>query len=282
MDLNFKNVARYLADTIHSVESGGEDRTESYDSLDSFSSIYLLCSMFDMARGYEARLGKKDAKSEIMNSSLIKAVVLLIQNIHYPEVLDLIFQRKIDPELPFELKCDIAHLIPCSTEDSLVAQSVSEFIFEHKIPVSISALNEHLPEIINNARIHPIEPSYFFKCNYSKTGNYFDIAIGDIGLGIKGTLSKKAEYSYLKDKPAMHSIIKAFEPMVTSKNEPRGTGLSEAHDYFMEHPTSVMYLSSNDGYYLIEHENGKPVINAGNLKYNLSGVQILLRFGFEK
>lgn len=240
------------------------------EEIDAFSYVYIVCLVDNAMR-------KLGLIQHLMDPLLSPPLQLIL-----PEHSDFFKDSLLYPcQNADELFVDRTYVVNHDQDIQEIGDLVNSLIIDEKIGIDLQGLNENLPEILHNAKVHSVEPFYLFRCHFSVTNKYFDTVIADIGLGIKGTLSKKAEYSYLKDKPSMHSIIKAFEPMVTSRNEPRGTGLSEAHDYVIEHSESTMFLSSNDGYYLIEHEDGAEVINAGNLRYNLNGVQILLRFGCE-
>lgn len=278
MDLNFKNVARYFSEIVTREELYVNVDLRNAKSADTFSIAYSICLVNSEIRALREQIDQKNEKNSSKRSEEAKWGV----EVDYSQFFgsDDRLEEILYPS-PSGFEFDKTYRIPASSDIDLITDTILESIINNKINVDIPGIHEHVPEILHNAKVHPIEPFYFLRCHISEIERYFDIVIADIGLGIKGTLSKKAEYSYLEEKPSMHSIIKAFEPMVTSRNEPRGTGLSEAHDYFIEHTESTMFLSSNDGYYLIEHENGNEVITAGNLRYNLNGVQILLRFGCE-
>lgn len=278
MDLNFKNVARCFSEIVTRKERVTDVNLRKAKSVDAFSIVYSICMV-----NSEIRIrGEQREKIKKENPSQPEGITPSTW-VSFPPFIDhrdVIIGYGYDPSLDF--KFDKTYRIFVSTDIELIIESILKVLNNSRIAIDIPGVHEHIPEILHNAKVHPVEPSYFLRGHYSEKFKYLDIVVADIGLGIKGTLSKKCEYSYLTDKPALFSIMKAFEPLVTSKNEIRGTGLSEAHDYFLEHKENTMFLSSNDGYYLIEHENGEPVISAGNLKYNLNGVQVLLRFGCEK
>ncbi|MBU1024322.1 hypothetical protein KKB99_08590, partial [bacterium] len=202
-------------------------------------------------------------------------------NITFPETISQneILTEELAQDKLEKLELDKTVIVSKAIKDSEIKILLQELIYEYDINTDLEGINEHVPELLDNARIHTVEPFYYMRCHYSKDKNYFDVAIGEVGLGIKNTLVKNSTYSYLRSEHHMRAISKAFEPMVSGKSESRGTGLSEVHDYFFDNKQHLLFLSSGDGYYLIKHENGDTQIQSGNLRYNLTGVQILLRFG---
>ena len=259
MDLTFKNVARYVAENTKTAGLGNSIDLTDAGSFDAFSQIYLSCIIFDSIRELPF---SQEFRQQIPSTRMDHPLLFMLPKefdiahsiIQYPYVtLDSDRKKKFQ-------------FVNSITPIDKVSDFIKNWILSANIDVNLKDVLELVPEITHNAKIHAVEPFYVIRLDYSESGGYLDVVIADIGLGIKVFIN---------------SIIKAFEPMVTSKNEPRGTGLSEAHDYFLEHEESLMFLSSNDGYYLIDHENGDEVITAGNLKYNLNGVQVLMRFGCE-
>ncbi len=269
-ELTYKNVARYVAENIEFAEKRFKFNISKISKLDAFSYVFIACSVANAFRQVEAKTSKSEEKGPVLGLILSK----ISKTVTLEDFLLKFFKR--DPE---KLELDETAIFTKKTEDTEVQTMLQELILELGIDVDLEGINEHLPELIDNARIHTVEPFYLLRCHYSKEERYLDIVIGDIGLGIKATLVKNSTYSYLRDEHHMRAIAKAFEPMVSGKSDFRGTGLSEAHDYFFDSINNMLFLCSGDGYYLINHENDDTQIQSGNLRYNLTGVQMLLRFG---
>lgn len=236
-------------------ETGNLDLTN-ISGYDTFSNVYITCLYQDV---------------------LMRVSSLSIQTTGDKSAKDFIGVLLEDGADNIKLNSTVRILVR-DTDVSEITESIQKIILDNQIAVDLEAVNEHIPEVLHNAKVHPFEQFYFIRCGFSKNKGILDVAIGDFGYGIRGTLQKKSEYSYLSSKPHSQSIEKSFIPQVTSKNEARGTGLSELHDYFLEQKRGVLFLSSGDGYYLIENDLEKQSVTSGNLEYNLNGVQILLRF----
>jgi hypothetical protein len=271
-ELTYKNVARYVAEKMKIYENRFEFDLTKISILDAFSSVYLSCSIVDAIR-----------KVKVIISALNKEVSLPSSVISFSDHIDPddIIWGSVNRD-PDTIELDKTAIFTKKTEDTEVQNMLQELILELGIDVDLEGINEHLPELIDNARIHTVEPFYLMRCHYSEEERYFDIIIGDIGLGIKATLVKNSTYSYLRDEYHMRAIAKAFEPTVSGKSNFRGTGLSETHDYFFNSNKNLLFLCSGDGYYLINHKDDETQIQSGNLMYNLTGVQMLLRFGCDK
>jgi len=255
-ELTYKNVARQMNERLTIKDKTGNLDLTGISNFDTFSNVYITCLYQDVLMRVSSlniqTTGDKSAQDFI--------------GIHLEHGADSI---KLNSTSRIHTR---------KTDVSEIQERIQNVILEHRVAVDLEAVNEHIPEVLHNAKVHPFEQFYFLRCGFSKTEGFFDIAIGDFGYGIRGTLKQKSEYSYLASKPHMYSIEKSFIPKVTSKNEARGMGLSELHDYFLEQSKGVLFLSSGDGYYLIENDLEKHSVTSGNLEYNLNGVQILLRF----
>ena len=99
------------------------------------------------------------------------------------------------------------------------------------------------------------------------------ITIADLGIGIRRSLCKNPDYSYLRIRPHYFAIAEAFQDQVSSIPG-RGMGLSELRDYVIR-VGGYLYCSSYDGYVRIDRD-GK--MFGGEMSFSLPGVQ--MEFGF--
>lgn len=91
---------------------------------------------------------------------------------------------------------------------------------------TIGYLSWFIGELADNALTHAQGPCYVLLGQFSQNRNYLEIAIGDTGKGIYGSLKENAKYSDLSDELA---FIKAFQSLVSCwpDDKPRGKGLSD-------------------------------------------------------
>lgn len=122
-----------------------------------------------------------------------------------------------------------------------------------------------LSESISNVQLHS-QTNRAFVILQSYSNRNIVIGIGDEGIGIKRSLKKIGER--LSDEDA---IEKALEPLVTSREDRGGYGLTSIKDYVLEN-NDILGIRSGSGFLYIQ--NG--TIKKGKCS-NLKGTQLYLR-----
>jgi len=255
MEMNFRNISRIMHERLKLKSDMCSVDLPDIENMDAFSSVYLSCCFAD----------------------ILKKAVSFGYSFPASPAFSRIFLDEMKNEISL-MKLGESVKTPTKTSLNDFEDAFQKIILTNGIMVDLPDVKEYASEIIHNVQSHAVEPFMLAQCDYSKEKGYFDIAIGDIGLGIKGTLQKKNEYSYLKSQNHAEAIRKAFEEGVTSKTEARGTGLPMVADYFREEKKGILYITSGNGYYMVGYDNGDFFEEYGNLEYNLNGVQIMLRF----
>jgi len=259
MEITYLNVAQFASENLKF--SSGQlfaDFTKP-KSFDTFSYVYLSCCLYDVYK-------KRSVKG-----------IRFPQGSGYFHFNNFVWEYFPEGIKSFVLNKTVKILHEEFDIDE-IEERIANIIIDNDINVPIPEVRENVSEITDNIKSHAIYPFMFMRCNYSPLDKFFDIAIGDIGLGIRNTLIKKNEYSYLASLTHREAIVKAFDARVTSKADARGLGLTMVSDYFIEEPKGILFLCSGDGYYMVNYKEVGEASSSGNLKYNIDGVQVLLRF----
>lgn len=268
MDLNFKNVARYVAEHIEEqpVDETRVIRLHKLNPrhLDAYAMVYLTMINLGMAK---------------IRPSLNLNIVTYRFSGYDPLVFK---QMNSYDELKFQLNETVS--LASSLDTDIISDTLNDLFYESKFETftSIKVIKESVSEVLFNVQSHTSEPFSLVRFSYYEDNGYFDIVIGDIGEGIKKTLIKKALYSDLSEKEHFEAIRMAMDMGVTSKTDSRGYGLYEIKKDFLSNKTDLFFISSGDGYFMVDHNLPKSPYRAGNLRFGLPGVQVLLRFGCEK
>lgn len=131
---------------------------------------------------------------------------------------------------------------------------------------------ELLSELVDNFAQHSGKTLGVFAMQWYPKNHQIVLAIGDCGVGIRSSLSSSAKHAYLSQASHREAALKAFEPLVTCRQE-GGMGLTEAREGVLELGGSLL-LATGDGYVII---NGSGT-RVGEMNYDLPGVQIELSF----
>ncbi len=167
---------------------------------------------------------------------------------------------------------DILDITPDSYLGDEVSRRVFELLHDNRVQIETSVVSEHIAEVVDNFSNHARERLGAFLVQYFPNAKSFRVAIGDTGVGIKGSLSENLRFRYLQTKEASVALTEAFKPLVSRRSE-GGTGLSDLRDYIIA-SKGYLYCSSDDGYYMIQEGR----ISTGKMPFNLPGVQ--MEFGF--
>lgn len=134
------------------------------------------------------------------------------------------------------------------------------------------AIAELTAELVDNFAQHSERNLAAFMVQYYPAKHRVVLAIGDCGIGIRGSLASVERYRDVASLPHWEAALLAFEPQVTRKGE-GGTGLTDVRDTIIEMGGSLV-LSTGDGY--VRVASGET--EYGAMAYDLSGVQIELTF----
>ncbi len=260
-ELTYKNVARYVAENVK-IDENKLELDLDISNADSYSILYLnlLIFFYESSKvGFQTHI-KYPSDKLIFGPSFF---------IHF---------KPDNEEFKWKLAQTMHVMRDIAEED--IESEFDELIFRNKINIDVSHAKECMGEILSNVTSHSGENVYLMRCNLNEDKRYFDFVIGDVGFGIKNALSRKDVYKDLENKSDCDAIVKAFEKGVTSKVDARGYGLPMIQEYFLEKPECKLFLSSGNGYYMIDHSLSKSPIRTGSLHYDLQGVQILMRYGW--
>lgn len=261
VELTYKNVARYVAENFE-IDGNNWRLNIQVTDADSFSIVYLklLIFFYELPKvGFQTHIQYPGHKLVLGPESL---------NHFQPD----------NEEFKWKLAQTMHVMRDVEEED--IEREFDKLIFRNKINIDVSHVKECMGEILSNVTSHSGENVYLMRCDLNEDKRYFDFVIGDVGFGIKNALSRKNAYNYLENKSDSDAIVRAFEKGVTSKIDDRGYGLPMIQEYFLEKPECKLFLSSGNGYYMIDHSLSKSPIRTGNLHYDLQGVQILMRYGW--
>lgn len=186
-----------------------------------------------------------------------------------PQVIDEENLRRIEKSSSLN---DILDITPDPYLGEEVSRRVFELLHDNRVQIETSVVSEHIAEVVDNFSNHARERLGAFLVQYFPNARSFRVAIGDTGVGIRGSLSENPRFRHLQNKEASKALAKAFEPLVSRRTE-GGTGLSDLRDYILS-TNGYLYCSSDDGYYMIQEGR----ISTGKMPFCLPGVQ--MEFGF--
>lgn len=126
-------------------------------------------------------------------------------------------------------------------------------------------------ELADNALTHAQGPCYILVGQFSKDNSYMEVAIGDTGKGVYGSLKENKKYSHLTDEQA---FVKAFESNVSCwpDDKPRGKGLSDLLSLSMGSGSIVRVDSKNKGL-LFNFSNGQKELQIKTPMVSLGGAR---------
>ena len=155
-----------------------------------------------------------------------------------------------------------------------IANDVVVVLEKSDANVKTTLVWETVVELVDNFSRHSGQMLAVITMQYYPNVRQLVIAIGDCGIGIRQSLASNPQYEYLAHEPHYAAALKAFEPLVTCKPGRGGSGLLSVREDMIEmHGTLV--LATGDGYVRM---GGYGNSEAGNMAYNLPGVQIEMAF----
>ncbi len=152
------------------------------------------------------------------------------------------------------------------------ARNILDILVSEGVDVDCGLVTEVVSELVDNFAEHSLHSLATLAMQYYPTKHKITIAIGDCGIGIRASLCKNPQYSYLTDVPHYEAIIKALEPLVSVRTD-GGMGLTQVSEQIHE-ANGELILATGDGYVILNrHRTIK-----GDMAYNLCGVQIQISF----
>ena len=136
------------------------------------------------------------------------------------------------------------------------------------IRVNVGLVETLVVELVDNFQQHADAELAACTVQWYPKLNRIDFAIGDCGVGIRSSLSKKDEWKYLVSRSHRDAAVMALEPLVSRKSE-GGMGLTEVKRA-IEQVGGHFFLSTGDGWVSVAQDG----IHFGQQQYDLSGVQI--------
>lgn len=152
-----------------------------------------------------------------------------------------------------------------------IGERLKRLLIRNSVKVNIEKACYITQEIVDNFAQHSRETLAAMSVQWFPQGGWLSLTFGDCGVGIKRSLTQNPKYRYLMDKTDQEAILKAFEPLV-SRREQAGMGLTQTKEIILEEKGSL-FLSSNTGYFAIRE--GKPW--CGQIQFNLPGVQMEIK-----
>ena len=153
-----------------------------------------------------------------------------------------------------------------------ISESVREILRTNVVMVVTDMIAEVVAELVDNFAQHSQRSLAACALQYYPRDRRVVFAIGDCGVGIRGSLTSNPKYAYLAQKPHHEAASLAFEPLVSRKLE-GGTGLTEVADAVMA-AQAQLRLATGDGYVIIRNRRRE----RGQMALDLAGVQIELSF----
>lgn len=167
---------------------------------------------------------------------------------------------------------DIIDLQKGPYEAENVAYKFREVLQRNNVKVRTDEVSVAVAELVENFVEHAEEGLAAIMMQYYPKHRKVKIAVGDCGIGIKGSLLKKEQNSYIMAMTHKEAIAEAFKPEVTSKHE-GGVGLYYVAEIVKEQHGELFLSSNNGSVYLC-----KGSMYMMDVPYDLAGVQAELCF----
>lgn len=167
---------------------------------------------------------------------------------------------------------DIIELDPDRNTAEDVEAKLRSLVIANSPRLPVGAICEIVVELVDNFVQHAKRGRAVLTAQYYPQTEKLVVALGDWGIGIKQSLAALEKYGDLASRTDAECIVKAFEPLVTSKHE-GGMGLYNVREA-TQAVGGTLRITSGDGFMTIV---GDRMLH-GNMRSALSGVQIELEF----
>ena len=160
-----------------------------------------------------------------------------------PEIIEQEKLRRFSSTTSFN---DMLDIEKTNTIAEDIAENVRWIIRNNAVGVDADMMAEVVSELVDNFAQHSQRLLAACAMQYYPAIGRMIFAIGDCGIGIRGSLASNPQYAYLAERPHREAAALAFEPLVSRKIE-GGTGLTEVADAVMAAKGRLL-LSTGDGY----------------------------------
>jgi hypothetical protein len=155
---------------------------------------------------------------------------------------------------------------PNIAEDT--ANHILRILVNNIVNINYAAVAEIATELVDNFAQHADNLLATLLIQYYPDRHEIVIGVGDCGIGIRSSLCKNLQHEYLAVLPHYEAALKAFEPMVSRKDE-RGVGLTQVREQVLKAQGQII-CATGDGYVKINRQKTE----TGIMGYNLRGAQI--------
>jgi len=266
MNLTFWNIDRFLA-TVNLDESNSLIDLADITFFEPFALVYLgmyLRHHNSLGRTFMIQLPRaRDSRDYLARVNFWERF-----NFH-PDVIRRENLRRFHSTTSFNDILDIENTEGVAEE---ISGSVREILRANAVRIATDTIAEVVAELVDNFAQHSQRSLATCALQYYPRDRRVVFAIGDCGVGIRGSLASNRQYAYLAEKPHHEAASLAFEPLVSRKPE-GGTGLTEVADAVMA-AQGQLRLSTGDGYVIIRNRRKE----RGQMALDLSGVQIEVSF----
>ena len=158
-----------------------------------------------------------------------------------------------------------------------VGKMVYDILRRNTVRVNAGLVTEIVIELVDNFSRHSGQQLAACAIQLYPNRKKLHFAIGDCGVGIRGSLSRNPNYRHLATAPHHEAAAKALEEGVTGGVE-GGTGFGTVREDVMELGGQV-FLCTGDGWVSVGADRDD--VQSGQMAYDLSGVQIEVTMSVE-
>lgn len=151
-----------------------------------------------------------------------------------------------------------------------VGDMVAKLLRQKSVKIDVNLVTEVVVELVDNFSRHSGEQLAACAMQLYSARAELHFAVGDCGVGIRGSLARNPKYADLSGAPHHEAAVKALEDGVTGSSE-GGTGFGTVLGAVLD-LGGQMSLCTGDGWVRIE--SGRQGVQFGTMRYNLPGVQV--------
>ena len=149
-----------------------------------------------------------------------------------------------------------------------VTDSILNLLRNNHVDIDTSLFANIVSELVDNFAQHAGQPLATLAMQYYPRPRRVMMAVGDCGVGVRASLATKPQYAYLTARPHTEAILKALEPLVSSKRE-GGMGLTEVNEDVRQ-ANGRLIITSGNGRVIVDQYGTRH----GVTSHDLSGVQV--------
>lgn len=115
----------------------------------------------------------------------------------------------------------------------IVSEKLMQMLTNNRLYLGLGRICEAVAEVVDNFDRHAEQRLAAMIVQYFPNERILSIAIGDCGVGIRGSLVRNPRHAYLETQPHHVAIAEAFKPLVSGRLE-GGTGLYELKNFIAD------------------------------------------------